>query len=117
LKVPERGEQKEERSDGRDEAVNAHRVNKAELKVHEVQRSSGTYSGVKNRAKTQAVRESAAGSTRGINAHANEARKLLLLYDTTKLFRAFARSAAVDGLELRRVAERAWRAFSSNTAG
>jgi hypothetical protein len=59
----------------------------------------------------------AAGSTRGINAHANEARKLLLLYDTTKLFRAFARSAAVDGLELRRVAERAWRAFSSSTAG
>jgi hypothetical protein len=37
LKVPERGEQKEERGDGRDEAVNADRVNKAELKVHEIE--------------------------------------------------------------------------------
>ena len=57
LKVPDRDEQKEERRDGGDEAVNTNLANKAELKVHEVHRRSGPYSGVKNRAKTQAVRE------------------------------------------------------------
>src|SRR5215471_10099491 len=36
LKVPERREQKQERGDGRGEALNAHRLNKAELKVHKV---------------------------------------------------------------------------------
>src|SRR5262249_4277882 len=40
--------------DGRDEAVNAHRLNKAELKVHKVERRSGAYACVKNRAETQA---------------------------------------------------------------
>src|SRR5215831_2872661 len=57
LKVPDRDEQKEERRDGGDEAVNTNLANKAELKVHEVHRGSGAYSGVENRAKTQAARQ------------------------------------------------------------
>ena len=57
MKVPERREQKQERGNGRDEAVNAHRLNKPELKVHKVERRSGTYPGVKNGAETQAGRE------------------------------------------------------------
>ena len=36
LKVPDRDEQKEERRDGGDEAVNTNLANKAELKVHKV---------------------------------------------------------------------------------
>ena len=36
LKVPDRDEQKEERRDGGDEAVDAHCPNKTELKVHKV---------------------------------------------------------------------------------
>lgn len=55
LKVPDRDEQKEDRRDGRDDAVTTNLANKAELKVHKVYRRSGTYSGVKDRAKTQAV--------------------------------------------------------------
>jgi hypothetical protein len=36
LKVPDRGKQKKERCEGGDEAVDAHRPNKTELKVHKV---------------------------------------------------------------------------------
>jgi hypothetical protein len=35
-RVPDRGKQKKERCDGEDEAVDAHRPNKTELKVHKV---------------------------------------------------------------------------------
>ena len=65
LKVPDRDEQKEERRNGGDEAVNTNLANKTELKVHEVNRGSGAYSGVENRAKTQTARQRIEGESRG----------------------------------------------------
>src|SRR5262249_52972232 len=57
LKMAERREQKQESGDGRGEGGKAHRPNKTELKGHKKKQKKGTHSGVKNRAKTQAVRE------------------------------------------------------------